>query len=399
MPLSSTSFLLLAACAIVALNALRDPWRGVAFLALNLAFVASHLDAAGGAATASMLAAAWAFTRLPAALAARALAPALLAFTAGFVWLRDYDFLTWVLPSAWRAHDLFPAGASFLFFKLVHVLVEHAAGRIPALPPLRFANYGLNFTAFLLGPIQRYPDFEAQWAGRTPSIAPGFEAHLDAVIRVARGLVKKYVLAEALGPYVLRSGLDLAGMPSSELLLRTYAFYGFLYLDFSGYCDVVIGIGSLMGVRPPENFDLPFLARNVAEYWLRVHRSLTTWLTDYVFQPVYAASLRRRLLGGGFGTLAGALAVTMLVSGLWHGTTASFLVFGALHAAYLVIFRGTERVLLRRLGRARLAAFARRPLVHALAVLVTFHATALAYAAFVLDGPELALYARRVVGL
>ncbi len=91
----------------------------------------------------------------------------------------------------------------------------------------------------------------------------------------------------------MSSGPDLPieRMGAGELLVAIYAFYVFLYLDFSGYCDIVIGVGSLMGVKPPENFRFPFLARDVSEYWLRVHRSLTTWLTDYIFNPLYRFAL------------------------------------------------------------------------------------------------------------
>lgn len=398
MLLSSYSFFAFSALAIVALLVTKGPLRGCLFLTLNLVFALTHLDAPRAITLGVMIALGWALARGVAAGQGRATPLAVALLVAGFVWLRDYAFLAWLLPESLRAHGLFPAGGSFLFFKLLHVVIDAGAGRVRALSPLSFANYCLSFTTFLLGPIQRYPDFEAQWTGAQRSIEPGFEAHLDAVLRVVRGLVKKFVLAELLAPYVLRSGVDLESVSPGLLWLQTWGFYFHLYFDFSGYCDIVIGIGSLMGVRPPENFDLPFLSRNVTDYWLRVHRSLTLWLTDYVFAPCYAAALRRRLLGGGFAALSLALVVTMLVSGLWHGTTLSFLVFGVLHALYLVVFRVYERIGMARLGRAGFARFSRQRSVHVVAVLLTFQLTSLAYAAFVLDAQELWLFARRLVG-
>jgi D-alanyl-lipoteichoic acid acyltransferase DltB (MBOAT superfamily) len=303
-----------------------------------------------------------------------------------------------VLPRDWLTDLLATAGLSFLFFKLLHVLVDVADGSLKRPPPLHFANYCFNFTSFLLGPIQRFGDFDAQWTGRARSIEPTFEAHLDAVLRVLRGLVKKYVLAEYLHPYALTSEADVAALSAGALLLKTYVFYAFLYCDFSGYCDIVIGVGALIGLRPPENFRLPFLATNVADFWLRVHRSLTLWLTDYVFNPLYASLLRsaalrsQRLLA-----LNAALTGTMLVSGLWHGTTASFVAFGLVHGVYLVVFRTYERVLTGKLGRKRLEAWRSTWVSRALGWTLTFNATAAAYVFFVLDFRSLTALLARLV--
>jgi D-alanyl-lipoteichoic acid acyltransferase DltB (MBOAT superfamily) len=175
-------------------------------------------------------------------------------------------------------------------------------------------------------------------------------------------------------------------MGAMSLLVNIYAFYLFLYLEFSGYCDLVIGIGSLMGIRPPENFDFPFLARNVSAYWLRVHRSLTLWLTDYVFTPSYRLTLRSRWIGShGFVALAVSLMLTMLVAGVWHGMTPHFVVFGLVHGAALVVVRGYELIMNNWLGRARFRRFTSYPLVGAAAVALTYNFTSLAYTFFVLD--------------
>ena len=132
----------------------------------------------------------------------------------------------------------------------------------------------------------------------------------------------------------------------------------------------MIGIGSLMGIRPPENFDFPFLARNVSEYWLRVHRSLTQWLTDYIFTPSYKFALEARVLARhGFVALAASLMVTMVVAGLWHGTTANFLVFGLIHGAALVVMRGYEWTMTGWLGRARFRGLRESPVMTVAAVL------------------------------
>ncbi len=216
--------------------------------------------------------------------------------------------------------------------------------------------------------------------------------------RVLLGLVKKFVLAEFLGRISMHTGMDLDSMSGGEILFRLYVFYLYLYCDFSGYCDVVIGVGSMMGVRPPENFNLPFLSRNVSEYWLRVHRSLTLWLTDYVFTPCYAATLRNRFFRGRtLLALALSLMITMFVSGLWHGTTVSFLCFGLVHGVLLVVHRVYERYMTKAMGRQRFALWSKHPLVCIVAVILTYNVTSLAYVFFVLDVHQVVQVISRLV--
>jgi D-alanyl-lipoteichoic acid acyltransferase DltB (MBOAT superfamily) len=141
-----------------------------------------------------------------------------------------------------------------------------------------------------------------------------------------------------------------------------------------------------MGIRPPENFNKPFLSKNVSEFWLRMHRSLTLWLTDYVFSPTYKRALSSRILSAHPVTaMSYALLVTMIVSGLWHGTTASFLVFGIVHGIYLVIQRVWEAAISARLGRKKARELRQRLFYRFSSTLLTFHATAFAYVFFVLD--------------
>jgi D-alanyl-lipoteichoic acid acyltransferase DltB (MBOAT superfamily) len=312
-----------------------------------------------------------------------------------FIYARNYSFLGLVLPEGLRTTILVTAGLSFLFFKILHVVIDTAGGTTT--PTLwRYLAYCFNFTTFLLGPIQRYQSFESQWSGTTEAIPATFEAHLDAVNRVLRGLVKKYVVAEYLAAYALQADAPVATMSLVDLQLATYVFYAFLYFDFSGYCDIVIGVGCLLGVRPPENFNLPFLAANPSQYWLRVHESLTRWLTDYVFNPLYAGTLRTSWLGPHpVAAMMLATTVTMLVAGLWHGTTVSFILFGLVHGLYLVVFRSYEHAALEILGRKGLRRLRSSRSWLVASTVLTFHFTATAYIFFVLDIDQLLLIMER----
>ncbi len=385
MSLLSPSFFALVLGAALVVRGVRGPARGLLFLALSAWYAAGFLTPVGAAFVASFCLAGFGLAHWVAGRPRRKL-PAVLLLVLVFVYARGYSFLELLLPGDWLTRAFATAGLSFLLFKILHVVLDRADGRIERLPLLEYLDYCLAFTTFLLGPIQRFQDFSDQWNGRTPSIEPTFEAHLDATNRILRGLVKKFVVAESLHAFALSPGAELASMGAGEVLLGTYAFYAFLYFDFSGYCDVVIGAGSLVGVRPPENFDLPFLAPNASQFWLRVHRSLTTWLTDYVFNPLYVAFLRSKQLGGWPLTSAClALLATMLVSGLWHGTTFNFVLFGVVHGVYLVVFRVYEHVLRKRLGGKGLAAWRATWTSRVAGTVLTFLFTGAAYLFFVLD--------------
>ncbi len=389
MPFLSTEFLLLAVCAVVLLNVFRGALRTGAFLAINATFVASYLTPVGGVSTALLVLGGYGAARL-AMRDPRSRIVTISLLTGAFVYMRGYGFLEWLMPERLLTQVLATAGLSFLFFRLLHVIIEAGSGTLGSLRFSEYLNYSFNFTTFLLGPIQRYQDFRADWRREREVLPPRFEAHLDAMNRILRGLVKKFALAAILAPHVLGPDLDIAPMALTEVTWRAYLFYIYLYLDFSGYCDVVIGIGHLMGVRPPENFHLPFLSPNVSQYWLRVHRSLTTWLTDFVFNPLYVRGLRSRT--GRVPVLLVAsvcLLATMMVSGLWHGTTFNFLLFGLVHGLYLIGFRVYEAFMRDRLGVAGFRQFRKGFAVKAVAVALTFHLTSLAYIPFALDSAQL----------
>lgn len=394
MTLLSHEFVFLAGLAIATLSVLRGPLRMLALCGLSGWYVASYLDGPGLCSTAAFIAAGYVFARL-APTRGRLAVAGIAAIVSAFVVVRRYSFLEAVLQETIGDFVLSTAGLSFLLFKIIHVIVDRAGGRSERLPFGEYVAYCLNFTTFLLGPIQRFDDFSSQWRGETAAIESTFEAHLDAANRVLLGLVKKFVVAEFVFPYALAAG-GTGTLAFDEALLATWIFYLYLYLDFSGYCDVMIGVGALMGVRPPENFRMPFLAPNVSEFWLRVHRSLTTWLTDYVFNPLFAALLRTRRLGGRTVTCAAvALMVTMLVSGLWHGTTVSFLVFGLVHGVMLVTHRVFDHWLVRRFGRKRVRAWRESLPWRIPATALTFLCTATTYVFFVLSWSEFAAMVRR----
>lgn len=223
-----------------------------------------------------------------------------------------------------------PLGLSYFLFKMLGYVLDVYWGKVERRRD--FVSVALYFSFFpqiVSGPIQRADDF----FGQLPNLARSEPSEITAGLRrILLGLVKKVVIADRLGLLVAAVHGDIPGASAAELLLAAYCFTLQLYMDFSGITDLAVGVGQLFGVKGPENFSLPFLAPNIQEFWRRWHISLTSWLSDYLFLPLRMA-LRRLGTAG----LAAAIFLTMLAVGVWHGSSATFAVFGAVNGLFMVV--------------------------------------------------------------
>jgi D-alanyl-lipoteichoic acid acyltransferase DltB (MBOAT superfamily) len=281
-----------------------------------------------------------------------------------------------------------PVGISFLTFRMLTYVVDVFRGTLAPVPLLDYAVYVAFFPCLLAGPIARAADFLPQLRGprdpRSVDAARAFRLILG-------GLAKKVLIADYLATHLVNGLFAAPEQYSSwETLIGIYAYAVQIYCDFSGYTDIAIGVALLLGFRLPENFDAPYAARSVREFWRRWHMTLSSWLRDYLYIP----------LGGNRGgrrRTARNLMLTMLLGGLWHGAAWTFVLWGGLHGAALVTERGAgERR--RRLGLpdAGETAWGR-----ARQRLLTFHFVALAWVVFRADtiGGAAAVLARLVTGL
>ncbi len=226
---------------------------------------------------------------------------------------------------------LVPLGFSYLALELIHYMVERSRGRIKerSLPDL--AAFVFFFPCRVAGPIKRYGDF-------TASVAQANGSARDVYVgcfRILAGLFKKVVLADLLNGVAATA--DAAATP--EQAWKAMAAYALaLYMDFSAYSDFAIGVSRVMGIRVPENFNWPYLATNIQDFWNRWHMSLSSWVRDYVFSTVgrqlFKTPLRHR--PGVIATTS--YFATFLVVGAWHGLAINFLVWGAYHAALVTLF-------------------------------------------------------------
>lgn len=222
----------------------------------------------------------------------------------------------------WQPAILQPLGVGYFTLQLVSYLVDVRRGML--VPQKSFARV-LCFTSFFLsitqGPFNRYgelmPQLEAPagWSG---------ERIWRGAVRCFWGYFKKVVVADRAAVVVSAAFGNPGAFDRTQLLLATILYSFQLYADFSGYTDIVLGVGQMLGLSLPENFRQPFLSATVKELWSRWHMSLSRWLKDYVYIPLGGSrcSPARRDMN---------LVLTFLVSGLWHGAGVTYLVWGFLH--------------------------------------------------------------------
>jgi alginate O-acetyltransferase complex protein AlgI len=241
-------------------------------------------------------------------------------------------------------------GFSYVALRLVEALRLTREGHHPAPDLPSTVNYLLPFHMLAAGPIQGYADFVAQPA--VPAALTASDA-LRGVERIAHGLFKKYVLAN-----LIETGfLTRFQVPLPYLAIETMLFYLSVYLDFSGYSDMAVGAGQLMGVATPENFNRPYVARNLIDFWDRWHMSLSRFIFRNLFIPVQLALLRRAGPQAALWCATVAFPVAFLVCGLWHELNVPWLLWGAMNAAGLVAVNWYRAWLQRHLSREALARY------------------------------------------
>ena len=264
------------------------------------------------------------------------------------------------LPSL---HVVLPIGISFYTFNSMSYTIDVFRRRVePTRNPLEYTTFVGLFPHLVAGPIVRYTDLVAQL--RRPASRLSSETAARGAFFLSCGLVKKLLVADQLHPYVTRLYASHAHL---GLLTGWAAAVGYslqLYFDFSGYSDMAVGLASLLGFRFPQNFDSPFKARNISDFWRRWHMSLSFWFRDYLFIPLGGS---RR---GAARTVLN-LVVVMFLAGLWHGAAWTFVVWGLVHGLFL----GSHAVL-RRAGLTPASVWLNRLITFALvcAAFVIFRA-------------------------
>lgn len=229
-------------------------------------------------------------------------------------------------------------GLSYILFRLIHWLVECHKRTVRSQNFLSYINYLFFFPTFMAGPIDTYNNFH-YWVQNT-RVRYNARMLLAGVGRIFMGAVKTLLLVPLMLPYATDYHTLLPHMSPWGAVICAAVLYSFyIYIDFSGYCDLAIGMAYMMGIRTPENFNNPYLSANIAEFWKRWHITFSTFLKIYVFKPII--SLLNRFPIRKFRMVVSVIAylLTFLVCGLWHGSTLNFVLWGLWHGLGLSVYK------------------------------------------------------------
>jgi D-alanyl-lipoteichoic acid acyltransferase DltB (MBOAT superfamily) len=354
------TFLLIAVVTVLALRLPGlQPWRVEVLTGASLGYAASVTASVGDVVCLGLMAATgWVFMQR----VARDKRLVLLGLGIACV-VAEFVVIRQVLPMAvgptWIAVGR-TIGLSYVMFRVIHLIVDAHGDELPRGLRLRdYVCFLFCYLTFLAGPIQRIQEFSA-WTTAPPSddLRSAAGRHMPLIVT---GYLKFTIIAGVFFSCLAWS--QQAGVtPSVAHAVGWLSFAGYLYFSFAGYTDVVRGIGGLLGLDLPENFDRPYAAANFLDFWSRWHISLSDWFKLYVFNPavkeMIAASGRPALvpyLG------AAGYFITFFLMGLWHGVSVRFVLYGLCLGAGVSANKLYQTMMLRRLGRQRMVALTRRP--------------------------------------
>ncbi len=238
-------------------------------------------------------------------------------------------------------YAVIPLGLSYYGFKVIHFAVERWKQTLPAVTFGQYACYLFFLPTLIAGPINRFQEFHRsffrrRWDGKM--FALGFERILHGYAKIV--ILGNYLVSLKLGGFVKEIGDDHAAWAAYLDCVRHGAN---LYFQFAGYTDVVVGFAMLLGFSVCENFNRPFLATNISEFWNRWHMSLSSWCRDYIYMPTLAMSRKSKL----------AVLAAMVVLGLWHEISWRYLIWGMYHGLGLAVWQQFQ-AMKRRLPAPRL---------------------------------------------
>jgi alginate O-acetyltransferase complex protein AlgI len=225
-----------------------------------------------------------------------------------------------------------PLGLSYITFQIISYIVDVSRGTIPAENDIvKFITYILFFPKLVSGPITRYKQFNDQLSSLNPTI----DNIAGGLRRVLIGVLKRILIANQLG----QVANAVFNLPTPNIVplfawLALIAYTLQIYFDFSGYSDIAVGLGQIIGITLPENFNYPYIAQSISDFWRRWHITLSMWFREYVFYPLERHRIR-------FAGQQINLVIVFLLTGLWHGPTFTYLFWGLLHGL-AIAFESTD---------------------------------------------------------
>ncbi len=242
------------------------------------------------------------------------------------------------------ASIILPIGISFITFQKLSYVIDCYQRKVKPMDNLfDYALYILFFPQLIAGPIVRFNEVASQLIDRSHNET--IDNKLRGLFRFIIGLSKKVLIANAIGILVDQ----IFAMPTVEIQtglawIGIVAYSLQIYFDFSGYSDMAIGIALMLGFKFPENFNLPYIAQSITEFWRRWHITLSNWMKDYLYIPLGGSRVSRRRLFFN-------LWIVFIISGFWHGAAWTYIIWGAWHGLFLILDRLFLKDTLKRIGK------------------------------------------------
>lgn len=279
-------------------------------------------------------------------------------------------------------------GISYLTFRSVGMIIELRDGALTEFTLWEFLRFMLFMPTFSSGPIDRFKRFNDEYEN-IPEREELLNMLEQAVHHIMLGFLYKFVLAHIFGSMLLpplkHSALQAGGWFNVSTLGVMYVFGLDLFFDFAGYSMFALAISNLMGIKSPQNFDKPFLSRDLKEFWNRWHMSLSFWFRDFVFMRLVMVLVRNKVFKNRNTTSSVAYIVNMLIMGFWHGVTWYYIAYGLFHGVGLVLndaWLRKKKTINKERKKKNLPPLPDNKWTQAVGMVITFHVVMLSFLLF-----------------
>jgi len=282
--------------------------------------------------------------------------------------------------------DIAWLGYSYIAFRIIHTIRDRQAGKLPVVDLVDYINYVIFFPTLTAGPIDRLDHYVSSIVS---PLKDRFEVIGVGGKRIIVGLFKKFVIADTLAIIALNSTNALQIRWTGWMWICLYAYAFQIFFDFSGYTDIAIGMGRLLGFKLPENFSSPYLKPNLTQFWNNWHMTLTQWFRAYFFNPL-TRSLRSGKRKWAIPVIIFVTQIsTMILIGLWHGVTWNFILWGGWHGLGLFVHNRWSNFFNNRVQNWATTSI-KKFIVNGSGILITFNFVAIGWVFFILPNPWMA---------
>lgn len=280
-------------------------------------------------------------------------------------------------PFVPELHFIVFAGMSYVTFRAVQMVFEVRDNLIKELSFFNFWEFVLFFPAISSGPIDRYRRFQKD-IQKPPSAEEYQKLLYTGLNRIFQGFLYKFIIAHLITTYLVKAVFANQDTLLSNAIFM-YATSMQLFFDFAGYSAFVIGISYMMGIKTPENFNKPFLSRNIKDFWNRWHMSLSFWFRDFIYMRFVFFATKKKLIKNRYTISYIGAFLNFFIMGIWHiqgSAVAQYVIYGLYHAALFILFDIFER------KNKKHKFWPNNKFTHVLAIVITFHVVCFGFLIF-----------------